>query len=174
MNQSNQILYLILIAALSVFVGCEPTKPKSPNFTPAPVQKPKRKTLVSIKEGPRPTTIYGATFVDAHLFHEKEIADGKWVCIEGTVNHSGTTMGAPSVSVACLTCGTRIYCEGPLLDTFVIPKGIRVIIRGRVFHGRTLVESKPIVQNEIDAALKNDSNKKSIRAPESAASDKTK
>ncbi|QDT94968.1 hypothetical protein V144x_04020 [Gimesia aquarii] len=173
MNTTNQILCLILMITVSSFTGCGQSQSKSPTLTP--VTAPKREKLVSITDGPRPTAIRGAAFVDTHRFHEIENTDEKWVCIEGTVNRTGEIMGASFVSVTCPTCGTHIYCESlNQLDKFAIPNGIRIIIRGRVFHDNKLAESMPVSQNEINVALDRESNAELMKSLKSATDRKEK
>lgn len=91
--------------------------------------------------------------IDAHELHTKGGVDDEWACIEGAVIRSGEIMGAPYVSLACLTCGATTHCEGYALAAFKFVTDTRVAIRGRIFSNKMLAESHPVTQEQIDAAI---------------------
>lgn len=164
MIAAHQRLWLLLLITAS---ACEQSEPKPVDVKSAPT--PKREKLTSLTEGPRPAAIKGAAVIDTHEFHEKKVADGKWVCIEGTVIRSDELMGAPRVLLACPACDAKLHCEGYELGNFVILEGTRVVIRGEVFHGKNLAESVPVSQTEISAALESEANAEQTEPPKSTA-----
>ena len=150
-----RVTYLLILINVS---ACEYTAPVS---KPVPDQRistptPKLIELEFIPEGPRPASIKGAKFIATHQFHEQEVSDDTWVCIEGTVERRDELMGAPRLLLLCPTCGTKVHCEGYQLDEFKLPQGSRVIVRGRVFQGHYLAESVPVSRDELTAALENE------------------
>lgn len=97
---------------------------RQPDTGPPAVVHPTQKAtpVQPLVEGPRPQSIDGATVIDIHELHLKGGVDDEFVCIEGTVIRSGEALGAPYVSLACLTCGAVTHCEG--YDRMFYPTGI--------------------------------------------------
>lgn len=151
----SSILRVASLLMLITVSACEYTAPVSKPVPAQPVSTPtpKRIELDPIPDGPRPASIKGAKLIPIHQFHEEEVSNDTWICIEGTVEHRDELFGAPRLLLLCPTCGTKVHCEGYQLDDYKLPKGSRVIVRGRVFHGNHLAESVPVSRDELTAAL---------------------
>jgi len=107
--------------------------------------------------GARPLVILDARFVSIHKFHQRGIANGEWICIEGSVKDSGEAMGAPFVNLVCGDCDKVVHCEGHALRKYRIPVNGNLVVRGRVFGDHLVMESDLVFQSQIDEALSNQS-----------------
>ena len=110
-----------------------------------------------LEPGSRPARIHNARFVSIHELHERGIANGEWICIEGFVKDAGEAMGAPFVNLVCGDCDKIVHCEGHALRKYRIPLNRNLVVRGRVFGDHLLMESDFVSQSQIDEALSNQS-----------------
>ncbi|MDB5347756.1 MAG: hypothetical protein JWP89_6133 [Schlesneria sp.] len=144
-----------LVAMTSILLllcGCGELPSPTQSQTPAvPVPAP-----IPVKElaiGQRPKFILDAEVCDIHEFHKKHNKDGNWVCLEGTVLHIGSGMGAIFVNLACSQCGERVHCERIGLEEYRIPLNANVMVRGRA-DGGMLGRTEIVTQSQIDDAIR--------------------
>lgn len=121
---------------------------------PPTLAERQRIDIPALPVGPRPKVILDAHVSDTHAFHQDPGTEDRWVCLEGRVVRSGTTMGAESITFQCPACDEIIYCEGASLARYNIPWNTNVMIRGRFSGGMNLSDVDVVTQQQVDSALK--------------------
>lgn len=139
----------IHIAIALLLCGCNESLPSQKNQPPI-VADPPLIDVDAVAIGARPPVILDARFVG---IHERVLANGEWICIEGSVKDAGEAMGAPFVNLVCGDCGKIVHCEGHALRRYRIPVNGNLVVRGRVFGDHLVMESDLVFQSQIDEAL---------------------